>query len=72
MNIHWCSSKTNCTVKFAIPQLCENMSFHNSNVTHGGKNNYQVTLPFMNNQGNTLNNTEKIKVDEHTLVLIKN
>jgi len=26
----------------------------------------------MKNQGNTLNNTEKIKVDQHTLVLIKN
>jgi len=72
MNIHWCPSKTDCTIKFSIPKLCENSPFHNSNVIHGGRNNYQVTLTFKKNQGNTLNNTEKIKVDEHTLVIIKN
>ena len=72
MNIHWCSLKTDCTNKFSIPELCENSPFNNSNVTHGGRNNYQVTLTFMKNQGNTLNNTEMIEVNEHTLVLIKN
>jgi len=52
--------------------LFENTPFHNSNDTHGGRNNYQVSLTFMENQGNTLNNIEKMKVDEHTLVIIKN
>jgi len=33
---------------------------------------HQVTITFMENQGNTLINTEKMKVDEHALVLIKN
>ena len=32
----------------------------------------QVTIAFMENQGNTLINAEKMKVDEHSLVLIKN
>ncbi len=64
--------KKDCTIKFPIPKLCENTSFHNSNVTHGGRNNYQVTLTFMENQGNTLINTEKMKFDDHALVLIKN
>jgi len=51
--------------------LFENILFRNSNITHGHTNNYQVTLTFMDNPGNSLNNTEKMKVDEHTLVLIK-
>ena len=51
--------------------MYENPSFHISNVTHGGRNNYQITLTFMKNQGNTLINTEKMRVDEHALVLIK-
>ena len=58
--------------KFAIPKLCENTPLHNSNVTHGGRNNYQVTRTFMENQGNTLINTEKMRVDEHALLLTKN
>ena len=60
-----------CTNKFYIPKLCENTSFHNSNVAHGGIMNYQVTLTFMENQGNSLINTENMKVDEHRLMLIK-
>ncbi len=72
MNMHCCSSKTDCTNQFYTPKLCENTPFHNSNVTHGGRNNYQVTLTCTKNQGNTLNNTEKMIVDEHALLLIKN
>jgi len=72
MNIHWCSSKKDCTNKFSIPKLFENTLFHNSNDTHGGRNNYQISLTFMKNQGNPLNDTEQVKVEEHTLVLIKN
>ena len=41
--------------------------FHNSNVTHGHTNNYQVTLTFMEKLGNSLNNTEKMKVEEQGL-----
>ena len=64
--------KKDCIIKFSIPKWSENTPFYNLNVNHAGRNNYQVTLPFMKNQGNTLNNTEKIKVNEHSLVLIKN
>jgi len=72
MNIHWCSLKTDYTIKFSIPKLYENTSFHNLNVTHVGTKNHKVTITFIQNQGNTLINTEKRKVDEHALVLIKN
>jgi len=40
-------------------------------ITYAGTKNHQVTITFMENQGNTLINTEKMKVDEHALVLIK-
>ena len=33
---------------------------------------HQVSITFMKNQGNTLINTEKMKFDDHVLVLIKN
>ena len=42
------------------------------NDAHAGTINHQVTITFMENHENTLVNTEKIKVDEHALVLIKN
>ena len=51
-----------------MQKLYENISFHNFNVTHAGTKNYQVTITFMQNQENTLINTEKMKVDEHALV----
>ena len=41
------------------------------NVTHVGTKNHQVTRTFIENQGKTLINTAKMKVDEHALVLIK-
>jgi len=72
MNIHWCSLKTDCTIKFSIPKLYENTPFDNFNVTHAGTKNHQVTITFMENQGNTLINTEMMKFDDHALVLIKN
>jgi len=64
--------KTDCNIKFSIPKLYENTSFDNFNITHAGTKNHQITVTFMQNQGNTLINTEKIKLDEHALVLIKN
>jgi len=70
--MHWCSLKTDCTIKFFIPKLYENTTFRNLNVTNAGTKNHQVTSTFIENQGNTLINTEKMKVDEHALVLIKN
>jgi len=72
MNMHWCSLKTDCTIKFSIPKLYENTPFHNLNVTHAGTKNHQVRITFMENQGNILINTEKMKFDEHALVLTKN
>ncbi len=71
MNIHWCSLKTDCTIKLSIPKLYENTPFHNLNVTQADTKNHQVTITFMENQENTLINMEKMKVDEHSLVLIK-
>jgi len=70
--MHWCSLKTNYIIKCFIPKLYENTPFHNFNVTHAGTTNHQVTRTFMENQLNTLINTEKMKVDEHALVLITN
>ena len=64
--------KKDCTIKFPIPKLHEYTPLHSFNVTHAGTKNHQVTITFMENQGNTLINTEKKKVDEHSLVLIKN
>jgi len=72
MNMHWCSLKTDCTIKFSIPKWYENTPFHNLNVTHAGTKNHQVTITFMENQENTLINTEMMNVDDHALVLIKN
>ena len=69
--MNWCSLKTNQTIKFSIPKVYENTYFHNLNVTHADTKKHQVTITFIANQGNTLINTEKIKVDEHALVLIK-
>ena len=71
MNMHWCTLKTDCTIKFSIPKLYENTTFHNLNVTHAGTKKHQVTRTFIENQENTLINTEKMKVDEHEIVLIK-
>jgi len=70
--MHWCSLKTDCTIKFFITKLYENTPFDNLNVTHVGTKNHQVTITFMENHKTTLINTEKMKVNEHALVLIKN
>ncbi len=50
--------------------MYENTTFHNFNVTHDGRKNYQVTITFMENDGNTLIKSENMKIDEHVLVLI--
>ena len=52
--------------------MYEKTPFDNFNVTYAGPKNHKVTITFMENQGNTLINTEKMKVDEHALVLITN
>ena len=70
MNRDPCSSKTDYTNKFSILKYSE--KFHDSNVPHGCRNNYQVTFTFMENQGNSLNNIEIMEVEEHTSMLIKN
>jgi len=70
--MHLCSLQTDCTIKFSIPKLYENTPFDNFNVTHAGTKNHQVTRTVMEDQGNTLINTEKMKVDERALVLTKN
>jgi len=72
MIMHWCSLKTACTIKFSILKLYENTPFDNFNVTHAETKNHLVTISFMENHKNTLINTEKMKVEEHALVLIKN
>jgi len=71
MNMHWCSLKTDCTIKFSIPKLYENTPFDNFNVTHVGTKNHQVTITFIEIQENALINTEKMKVDEHALCSLK-
>jgi len=57
---------------FFIPKLNENTPFHNLNVTHAGTKNHRVRITFMENIKNTLINTEKMKVYDYALVLIKN
>ena len=52
--------------------MYENTPFDNFNVTHASTRNHEVTITFMENQEKELINTEKMKVDEHALVLIKN
>jgi len=72
MSMHWCLLKTDCTIKCSIPKLYENTPLHSFNVTHAGTENDQVRITFMENQGNILINTAKMKVDEHEVMLIKN
>ena len=42
--------------------MSENTPFHNFNITHGTRNNYQVTLTFMENEANPLNYNEKNEI----------
>jgi len=72
MNMHWYSLKTSCTIKFSIPKLYENTPLHSFNDIHADTKNHQVTITIMVNQGNTLINTEKMRVDEPALMLTKN
>ena len=72
MNMHWYSLKTDCTIKCFISKLYENTPLHDFNVTHIRTKNHQAAITFMENQENTLINTEKMRVDEHEVVLIKN
>jgi len=52
--------------------LYENTPFHSLNVTHGGRKIHQVTKISIENKQMTLIITEKMKVDEHALMLTKN
>ena len=44
--MHWCSLKTDCTIKFSIPNLYENTPFHNVNVSNAGTKKHQVPITF--------------------------
>ena len=72
MNLHSCSSKTDCTNKFSIPKLSENSPLQVSNINDDDRNNYQVTLTCMENPGNSLRSNVSMKFDELTFMLIKN
>jgi len=63
----WCFQPKNHLFIFCM-FLIEN----HFNVTHVGRNNYEEPLTSMENQGISLINTENMKVNDHTLVLIKN
>jgi len=52
--------------------LYENTYFHILNITHACRKNNQITATFMENQGNTLIITKKMKIDKHALMLLKN
>jgi len=43
-----------------------------SNNTHDDRNNYQVILTFIENTGNSLQNTVKMKYDKLTFIVIEN
>jgi len=57
---------------YVLLKLSENILFYNFTDSLGCRNNYQPNFGSMENQGNLPNNIEKIKVDEHTIVVIKN
>jgi len=71
-NIDLWSSKTSYTTTFSILKMRENSPFLNCKVSHTCRNNYQATFSVLENQGNSMNNIEIMKVDEHKLMLIKN
>jgi len=71
MTMHSCLSKTDYNNKFYIFELGDS-PFYNLDNTHACRNNYQATFSVMENQGNSMNNIEVMKVDEHKLMLIKN
>jgi len=72
MNLYSFSSKTDCTNKFSIAKLSENSPFQFSNSTHDDRNNYQVTFTFIENPRHSPKNTDMIKYDELTFILIEN
>jgi len=71
INMHWCSLKTDCTIKLFTSKLYENTPLHNFNVTHASRKIHQETITFMENKEYSLINTEKMKIDGHELVIIK-
>ena len=71
MKLYSFSSQTDCTNKFSILKLSENSPFQFSNITHDDRN-YQVTFTFIENTGNSLQNTVMMKYNELTFILIGN
>ncbi len=51
--------------------MMENCLFHNFEDSLSCRINCQPTFGSMENQGNSLNNIENIKVDEYTIAVIK-
>jgi len=72
MNLHSFSLKTDCTNKFPIPKLSENSPFQVSTSTHDDRNNYRVTFSFIQNPGNSLQNTVIMKYGELRFIHMKN
>ena len=58
-------------MKFSIPK-CGNSSFQVSNSSHDDKNNYQVIFTSIENTGNLLQNTIRMKYDEIIFIVINN
>ena len=56
----------------SILNLWENTSFHNYIINDEGRNKYQVTFIFKENQGKSLINTEQMVIDEHIFVINRN
>jgi len=52
-------------------KMYENTPLHSFNVTHAGTKNHKIPINLMENQGNILIKTEKMKVDGHALGLVK-
>jgi len=46
MKLHSFSPKTDCTNECLIQKLSENNSFHDSYITHDGRNNFKVIFLF--------------------------
>jgi len=72
INLHLLLIKTDCTIKYTRPKLSENSPFQVSNINHDQRNNYQVTLTFMENQGKSLKKSDLMKYDNITVLVIYN
>jgi len=71
-NQHTLLSKTDYTNEYTIQRLNEKNCSHDSNTAHVARNNYQLTLNFHGNQGNSLKHTDIIEFDGLTYILTSN